>query len=147
MKINVARILPSEDYIWHTYDSDKPMSITNKIGKKTINFERGMKFGLRPSTSGSAIRMITKEFGPNIVFTLTMDQKRELIANSNAFKQVAASKLSKEDFVSRILPGLISGYKEIENLESRSEKLWIKDFVFYLNDPANFQPERLVNLK
>jgi hypothetical protein len=81
----IARILPKEDYLWHTYNSSEPMDITIINGKKTIHMEKGMKFGIRPSTSGSAIRMITELLGPTIVFTLSMDQKRQLLHHSNAF--------------------------------------------------------------
>ena len=78
-----ARILSKEDYLWHTYSSNKPLSLTTTNGKKTIQMEKGVKFGLRPSTSSSAIRMITEKFGPTIVFTLTMDEKRNLLHNSD----------------------------------------------------------------
>lgn len=78
----IARILEPSDYLWHAYDSDQPMSLTTRNGHKTISMRKGTKYGIRPSTSGSAIRMITEMYGPTIVFTLTMDEKRALLAKS-----------------------------------------------------------------
>lgn len=77
-----ARILDVSDYLWHSYDSDQPMALTTRNGHKTIQMNRGTRYGIRPSTSGSAIRMITEMYGPTIVFTLTMDEKRALLAKS-----------------------------------------------------------------
>jgi hypothetical protein len=90
----IARILEPSDYLWHAYDSDQPMSLTTRNGHKTIEMVKGTRYGIRPSTSGSAIRMITDKFGPTIVFTLTMDEKRALLAKSvpapkGALQQVA----------------------------------------------------------
>jgi hypothetical protein len=98
MKLEIkAKILPPEDYLWHTYNSNEPMDITTTNGKKTIHMVKGEEFGIRPSTSGSAIRMITKKFGPTIVFTLTMYQKRQLLHKSDAFNK--ASKKASQFFV------------------------------------------------
>ena len=94
-----ARILDTGDYLWHSYDSDQPMSLTTRNGHKTIEMKKGTRYGIRPSTSGSAIRMITDQYGPTIVFTLTMDEKRALLAKSvpapkGTLQQVAHFKVS-----------------------------------------------------
>ncbi len=57
-------------YEWFAY-TGRPYSVTTVNGKKTANFVPGYKFGLRSSSNGKNTRMITAEFGPTIVFTIS----------------------------------------------------------------------------
>jgi hypothetical protein len=86
MKLNVkARILPPEDYVWHVYTGKDPLTLTTRSKHHTIVLEDGMKFGMRPSSSGKEVRLITEVLGKNIVFTIDIATRRKLILNSNAF--------------------------------------------------------------
>ena len=92
MKLNVkARILPPEDYVWHVYTGKEPLTLTTRSKHHTIVLEDGMKFGMRPSSSGKEVRLITEKFGPTIVFTLDTDERRKLVMNSNAFEKAGST--------------------------------------------------------
>ena len=98
-RMKISRILPPEDYIWHTYESTTPMTLTTRSGKHSIEMKQGTPFGIRPSSSGKEVRLITEKFGPTIVFTITPEERRQLVMNSNAFEKGAALLpiVSKED--------------------------------------------------
>jgi hypothetical protein len=70
-----ARILPEGTYDWFTYKGNKPVPL-NFRGKEVL-VEKGMKFGVRPSSNGKNIRLIFKD-DPNRVFTISQEQANKL---------------------------------------------------------------------
>lgn len=81
-----ALIKDDSHYTWYTYSSDRAMNFTTTNGKRSSRLTKGSKFGLRPSSNGKHIRMITEEHGTNIVFTITDSQAESLKKKSKEKK-------------------------------------------------------------
>lgn len=83
MKLSlVARILPSSDYVWYSILPGKQHSLITRNNRHVVKLDPGMKWGLRKSTSGKEMRIITEKLGPTIVFTPTGTEIEELLAYS-----------------------------------------------------------------
>lgn len=57
-------------YIWYEYTGSDSVLLRTKNGKREEEIVAGSKYGVRVSSNGRDIRLITEKQGPTIVFTI-----------------------------------------------------------------------------
>lgn len=85
-----AKALPASDYTWYTYQGARGKKLTNSRGK-TVSIRSGSKFGIRESSNGKLIRLMTEELGPTFVFTITQAVNDSLIEKSKKARSTGAT--------------------------------------------------------
>lgn len=71
-----ALIKPDASYTWFSYTGPE-LKASNDKGRK-LTLEKGEKFGVRKSSNGKSIRLITVKEGPTKVFTCDQDMAQLL---------------------------------------------------------------------
>jgi hypothetical protein len=69
-------------YIWYEYTGSDSVLLRTKNGKREENIVAGSKFGVRTSSNGRDIRLITEKLGPTIVFTIDPSVYMKLVNSS-----------------------------------------------------------------
>jgi len=75
-------IIPADKYNWLTYNHSVATTLVAKNQKHTVTLIKGLKWGWRKSSNGKEVRIIVEEFGPTIVFTVTVDELTSLQGKS-----------------------------------------------------------------
>lgn len=71
-----ALVKPDASYTWFSYNGPE-LNASNDKGRK-LTLKQSDKFGVRKSSNGKNIRLITKRDGPNKVFTCDPDMAQLL---------------------------------------------------------------------
>lgn len=97
--VSISAVKSTESYSWYSY-TGPTRRLTNTNGKRTVTFSQKSRFGLRESSNGKSIRMITDELGPSIVFTIDPVLKEKLLKYSSTAKasKVVISDTLKEEY-------------------------------------------------
>jgi hypothetical protein len=92
-----SRIKPNEDYAWFTF-TGKGFDGMNEA-QRTVSLETGDRFGVRKSSDGKKIRLITEKDGPNKVYTCDLPTAQYLAKKCKpaqaSVETAAKPKLSK----------------------------------------------------
>lgn len=115
-----AKPKSGDAYQWFTY-TGKPLDLMSGVGTP-LYLKKGQVFGVRKSSNGKQIRMITQELGPNKVFTLLPEVALSLGKHCTKTEPVTAA-ASKEDRLKKLNDQLLVQRKKLNTrAQSPQEK-------------------------
>lgn len=90
-----AAPIAAAGYTWWTYNRPVATTIKNATGKRAVRLKEGSEFGIRSSSNGKSVRMITRELGPTFVFTLDSQSLGKITMGAQRVGKGKTAKVTK----------------------------------------------------